>query len=303
MANVTLTNITPPRVPLTDQRTGLISREWYRFFLNLFELTGGGQNTTSLTDLQVGPPFPTQEDITDINVNIEALEKQPSEQSALDQIAELSKDVEGLEKQPSVDTLVSIVAELQKHIQGLETQVCCQVNEIAELQKQVNGMELLPPSRDFKRSRYGQFLDTTTQTATTVNTAKAITYNTTDVSNGVYIGSPSSRIYVDEPSIYNFVFSIELDKTSGGTANFWIWPRVNGTDVPNSASQIQIQGNDAEIFTSTGFFLQLAAGDYVEFMFAVSDLSVELKYFPSSAFHPAIPSIIVTVTNNIQGVQ
>lgn len=119
MANVTLTNITPPRVPLTDQRTGLISREWYRFFLNLFELTGSGANTTSLTDLQVGPPFPTQEDVTEINVNIESLEKQPSEQSALEQIAEL-----------------------QKQIQGLETQVCCQVNEVFELQKQIQGLEL-----------------------------------------------------------------------------------------------------------------------------------------------------------------
>jgi hypothetical protein len=66
MANVTLTNITPPRVPLTDQRTGLISREWYRFFLNLFELTGSGQNTTSLTDLQVGPPQFQVDEITNL---------------------------------------------------------------------------------------------------------------------------------------------------------------------------------------------------------------------------------------------
>lgn len=110
MANVTLTNITPPRVPLTDQRTGLISREWYRFFLNLFELTGGGQNTTSLKDLQLGPPFPTQEDITDINVNIESLEKQPSEQSALDQIAELQKQIQALQlqRQPELGTLSQI---------------------------------------------------------------------------------------------------------------------------------------------------------------------------------------------------
>jgi hypothetical protein len=66
MANVTLTNITPPRVPLTDPRTGLISREWYRFFLNLFNLTGGGQNTTSLTDLQVGPPQFQVDEITNL---------------------------------------------------------------------------------------------------------------------------------------------------------------------------------------------------------------------------------------------
>ena len=78
MATVDLTNITPPRVPLTDSRTGLISREWYRFFLNLFILTGEGRNTTSLTDLQLGPPIPQQEDFTDIIVNIEGLLTQPA---------------------------------------------------------------------------------------------------------------------------------------------------------------------------------------------------------------------------------
>lgn len=47
-----ITTITPPRVPLVDPRTGLISREWYRFFLNLFTLTyenTGGGNTDYLS--------------------------------------------------------------------------------------------------------------------------------------------------------------------------------------------------------------------------------------------------------------
>lgn len=39
MPNVT--NITPPRVDLIDPRTGYVSREWYRFFYNLFYATGG----------------------------------------------------------------------------------------------------------------------------------------------------------------------------------------------------------------------------------------------------------------------
>lgn len=56
MANIT--KITPPRVPLLDERTGLISREWYRFFFNLYELTGGGTNDITLADLQItaSPP-------------------------------------------------------------------------------------------------------------------------------------------------------------------------------------------------------------------------------------------------------
>ena len=36
-----ITNITPPRVPIIDERTGYMSREWYRWFYNLYYATGG----------------------------------------------------------------------------------------------------------------------------------------------------------------------------------------------------------------------------------------------------------------------
>lgn len=91
-----ITNIPAPRVDFIDPRTGLMSREWYRFFLNLFQLTGSGANNTSLTDLQVGPPAVTQEDISKNGGDIEALKLQPSELSALEQIAELQKQVQAL---------------------------------------------------------------------------------------------------------------------------------------------------------------------------------------------------------------
>jgi trimeric autotransporter adhesin len=55
-AQQNVTNIPSNRVELIDSRTGLMSREWYRFFLNLFALTGSGGNQVSLDDLQVGPP-------------------------------------------------------------------------------------------------------------------------------------------------------------------------------------------------------------------------------------------------------
>jgi hypothetical protein len=73
--------------------------------------------------------------------------------------------------------------------------------------------------------------------------------------------------------------------------------------VANSASRITIQGNNAEIFSSLNYFFDLKANDYVELMFSVTDLSVELKTFPAAAPHPGIPSIILTVNNNIEGVQ
>ena len=42
--NATPTPITPPRVAVVDPRTGLISREWYMFFLSLFRTSEGVVN-------------------------------------------------------------------------------------------------------------------------------------------------------------------------------------------------------------------------------------------------------------------
>lgn len=69
MANIT--NIPAPRVDFIDPRTGLMSREWYRFFLSLFELTGSGSNPVSLTDFQVGPPNVSIEDVLATHSNFQ----------------------------------------------------------------------------------------------------------------------------------------------------------------------------------------------------------------------------------------
>lgn len=47
--SATPTPVTPPRVPLIDQRTGLIDRSWYMFFLSLFD------SATAVVDDVVGP--------------------------------------------------------------------------------------------------------------------------------------------------------------------------------------------------------------------------------------------------------
>lgn len=106
---INATNITPPRVPLIDQRTGLIAREWYRFFLNLFTLTGSGTNQTTLVDVQLGPPPVVGEDLGGIIIDIESLQQQPTQESSVEQIAELWKQINALQAQPQID-IASITA-------------------------------------------------------------------------------------------------------------------------------------------------------------------------------------------------
>lgn len=148
-------------------------------------------------------------------------------------------------------------------------------------------------------TRYGYFFDTTTQTAAATNTAYGMTFNTVGFNRGVTIGTPTSRIYTDRPGLYNIQFSAQLDKTSGGTAFVYIWLRLNGMDVSNSATQIRIQGNDAETVAAWNFVEFMNTGDYFELMWSTDSTDCQILASPAVAPVPAIPSIILTVTNNL----
>ena len=77
----------------------------------------------------------------------------------------------------------------------------------------------------------------------------------------------------------------------------------NGVDVPNSSSQVRIRGNNAETVAAWNFLLQMNAGDYFELMWEVDDTSVEILTEVASAVHPAIPSVILTVTDNVSSLE
>lgn len=227
----------------------------------------------------------------------------------------------------------------------------------------------------WKNPQYGTFYDTTTQTATLVNTAYPININSTDLSNGISVqttaavvtgtisngggvagtvldvtavtsgtisigqtltgtgitagtrviafvsgtggtgtytvdvsqlvasttinATKSSRVQVTQAGAYNFQFSIQLDKTTGGTGLFFVWARINDSDQAWSASQLRLQGNNAEIFVALNLIYSLNANDYFELMYSVDDTSVQMLAQAASAPVPAIPSVILTVTDNI----
>lgn len=223
--------------------------------------------------------------------------------AALAQEAAVCCSVTDVKATQALDQIAMLAQETSVSLASVENKANQALALLGQLATAVEGLQMSPPPREFKRSRYGSFYDTTTQTATAINTAKAITYNTTELSHGVYLGTPASRVYVDTEGIYNFQTSIQLDSTVATAEEFYLWFRLNGVDVTNSASQIRIQGNNAEIFVALNYFFNLKAGDYVEMMFSVSNLGVQMLASGAVAPHPGIPSVILTVANNIGGIQ
>ena len=147
--------------------------------------------------------------------------------------------------------------------------------------------------------RYGSFFDTSTQTAATTNTAYPITLNSTSITDGVYIGTPTSRVYVDRVGTYNFQFSAQLVKASSSAKHVYIWYRVNGADAANSATKVTLAGSDAAVVAAWNFVVELNAGDYFELVWSTDDTGCQIYAQGASAPVPAIPSVILTVTDNI----
>lgn len=202
-------------------------------------------------------------------------------------------DIDGVAVGLPVD-VAGQIGSLQAQMDGLNTQI----NEIRGARSDVDALMVGPPAIPPKRIRYGQFYDTTTQVAALANTAYTVSFDTTDLSSGVYLSG--SQVTVDTPGVYNFQVSVQLDKTSGGVAHFYLWFAKGGVAIANSASSIRVQGNDAEVFSSVNLFIEMSQGEYVELKWAVDDVSVQLQSFAAVAPVPAIPSVILTVSNNME---
>jgi hypothetical protein len=273
------TNLTPPRVEFIDPRTGAISREWYRFFLSLLTATRSNQE-----EVELAP------DTSSLLASYDAV---------------FSEAIQGLESAPDC---CSATADVDAKVNALAqttgvTPPAASESDIAVIQSQLQALALSPPPKEFIAPRYGSFYDTTDQTAAVINTAYGMTFDTTDLSFGVTIGSPTSRVYVDRANIYNIQFSAQFINTGGGANRVWIWLRKNGTDITQSATVIRIQGNNTENVAAWNFLLQMNAGDYFELMWEVDNTNISLHADPATAVHPAVPSIILTVTDNVSSLE
>ena len=145
--------------------------------------------------------------------------------------------------------------------------------------------------------KYGVFIDTTSHTAAAINTAYPLTMNTTSFAYGPSLDpAHPSRVVIDQDGVYDFEFSLQLNKTSSNAKSVWIWPRINGVDVANSATKVTLSGNSAAAVAAWNFVLEMKANDYFQLMWATDDTDCQVPYVAATAFCPAIPSVILTVT-------
>jgi hypothetical protein len=175
----------------------------------------------------------------------------------------------------------------------------------------VSGTGILFPDNSFQTTAYvgsnplghwGAFSDTSNQLINNAATAFPVKFNTTDGSDGVSVQNDLSgnktRITVANAGVYNIQFSLQLDKTDGNDDLVNIWLSKDGTNVPNSNTQVTVLGNGGKMVAAWNLVLQLTAGQYVQLMCQSPDTAMRIiaSGEQSSPARPAVPSAILTVT-------
>ena len=145
---------------------------------------------------------------------------------------------------------------------------------------------------------YGSFYDTTTQTNPIRNVPRSMSFNTTDISNGVSISGSTNPfntyIKTENAGIYNIQFSAQVEKTDSGTDEIVIWLRKNGIDLTDSATKLTLSGNGTKVVAAWNWFALSATNDYYQIIWVSADTGMRLYAEPINDT-PGIPSVILTV--------
>ena len=148
---------------------------------------------------------------------------------------------------------------------------------------------------------YGCFTNNSDQLAPSVGSTAVVVYDSTEEASGVYL-SLDSRLYVRNYGIYNVQFSLQLVNRNNAAQYADVWFRLNGVDVPRSASRFDIPARKSDtvpshVIGTVNTFIEMQAGDYVQIAGTTSDAEVALEHYAADTGipRPAIPAAIVTV--------
>jgi hypothetical protein len=148
-----------------------------------------------------------------------------------------------------------------------------------------------------------QFTSVATQTAASTTVGYVVSFDATLYADRVSLVS-SSRITFATAGVYNIEYSLQVENPSSTRSeDVRVWLRKNGTtNIPLSAKTFGVPAHKGGALKSYAMahakvMITVAAGDYVEVMWATTDTVVNLPSFAAttSPAVPTTPSAVVSV--------
>lgn len=194
----------------------------------------------------------------------------------------------------TIDELIALESSDNVETQWNVTETILRIAErLIELEEEVSS----PPTEE---RNYASLYDTTTQTVTAVNAATAIQIDTVDFASNVTV-EEGSKITIANAGTYNLQWSGQFQNTTTSDHDVRVWLRYNGVDYPQSASIVSVPSKHGSIpghlIAAWNWLGQSqSTGDYVEIMWSTDSTAVSLKSYPAGGDGPAVPCVIITLT-------
>ena len=122
------------------------------------------------------------------------------------------------------------------------------------------------------------------------------------VASTTITGTCKSKVRCEIAGTYNIQFSVQFVNTDNNIHDTDIWMRKNGVDVPDTNSQFSVPNRhgsiDGHLIGALNLFIDLAADEYIELMWATTNASTTIQYIAAQTgpVRPATPSAILTVS-------
>ena len=122
------------------------------------------------------------------------------------------------------------------------------------------------------------------------------------VASTTITGTCKSKVRCEIAGTYNIQFSVQFVNTDNNIHDTNIWMRKNGVDVPDTNSQFSVPNRhgsiDGHLIGALNLFVDLAADEYIELMWATTNASTTIQYIAAQTgpVRPATPSVILTVS-------
>jgi len=147
---------------------------------------------------------------------------------------------------------------------------------------------------------YGTFEQRADINFATANTPQVLTLSDSDFTIGMSLAS--SQITVDYAGVYDLQVSSLFVNTDVQIHEAYLWIRVNGTDVPHTATKFSVVESHGGV---NGYMpinihhpVELAANDYLEVVGSVDNTGIYLENYTSQTtpfVRPAIPALMVNL--------
>jgi hypothetical protein len=143
---------------------------------------------------------------------------------------------------------------------------------------------------------YG-FFENGTQTNPVASAINLASFSVTGPANGISIVG-GTQLTVVNAGTYNTVFTMNVNKTSGGASTISIWLRLNGADIAGSAQDLILTGALDTIFVTGNYTLDIPAGGNIEMCWSSADITMQLLALPARVgpVRPSGASVKVTLT-------